>query len=63
VGSGDAFSAGLVYSDLNKYSVDKSVRFAAASCAMKHEISNDINFASVKEILSIMENKSLDVAR
>ena len=63
VGSGDAFSSGLVYSDLNNYSVYDSVRFAAASCAMKHEISNDVNFASVKEIRSVMENKSLDVAR
>jgi len=63
VGSGDAFSAGLLYSDLKKYSASESVRFAAAACAMKHEISNDVNFASVDEIRSVMENKGLDVAR
>jgi 2-dehydro-3-deoxygluconokinase len=63
VGSGDAFSAGLIYSVLNGFGADESVSFAAASCAMKHEISNDINFASVKEIRTVMENRSLDVLR
>ena len=42
---------------------DEHKRLAAASCAMKHEISNDVNFASVDEIRSVMENKGLDVAR
>ena len=63
VGSGDAFSAGLVYSIIKGSSATDSVRFAAASCAMKHEISNDINFSSVEEIGSLMENRSLDVKR
>lgn len=63
VGSGDAFSAGLIYADLHQYSVEQSVKFAAASCAMKHEIANDINFASVKEIRSVMENQGFDVSR
>ena len=63
VGSGDAFSAGLIYSALNGCGVRECVAFAAASCAMKHEISNDINFASVKEIRALMENRGLDVVR
>ncbi len=63
VGSGDAFSAGLIYADLHQYSAEQSVRFAAASCAMKHEIANDINFASVKEIHSVMESRGFDVVR
>lgn len=63
VGSGDAFSAGLVYSIIKGSNATDSVRFAAASCAMKHEISNDINFSSVEEIGSLMENRSLDVKR
>ena len=40
-----------------------SVRFAAASCAMKHEISDDINFASVKEIGDLVEKRGFDVKR
>ena len=63
VGSGDAFSAGLVYSNIHGYSVEESVAFAAASCAMKHEISDDINFASVKEIRALMGNRGFDVLR
>ena len=63
VGSGDAFSAGLIYAQRNGYGVAESVNFAAASCAMKHEIANDINFASVEEICSVMESKSGDVKR
>lgn len=63
VGSGDAFSAGIVYSDIHGYSAEESVAFAAASCAMKHEISEDINFASVKEIRALMEKQGFDVKR
>ena len=57
VGSGDAFSAGLIYSHIKGYGAKESVSFAAASCAMKHEIANDINFASTEEIRSVMESK------
>ena len=63
VGSGDAFSAGLVYGDMKGYSVSESVSFAAASCAMKHEIADDVNFASVNEIRALMEKRGFDVKR
>ena len=63
VGSGDAFSAGLIYSQLKGFDAAESVAFAAASCAMKHEISDDINFASVKEIRALMGNRGFDVLR
>lgn len=63
VGSGDAFSAGIVYSELQGYGADEAVAFAAASCAMKHEISDDINLASVKEIRALMDKSGLDVVR
>ena len=63
VGSGDAFSAGLVYAIANEYSVADTVDFATASCVMKHEITNDINFASVEEIKSIIGRTSSDVRR
>ena len=63
VGSGDAFSAGLIYSHIKGYGVAESVNFAAASCAIKHEIANDVNFASTEEIRCVMESKSTDVIR
>ena len=63
VGSGDAFSAGFVYSLLHDFGVEETVRFAAASCAMKHAITNDVNFSSVSEILAIIEKNTYDVKR
>lgn len=63
VGSGDAFSAGFLYSVIHGKSVADTVCFAAASCAMKHEIVNDINFATVSEIEALKESTGFDVRR
>ena len=63
VGSGDAFSAGLVYAKCHDYVAKDSVRFAAASGAIKHTIHNDINFATVEEIKHLLESNSTDVTR
>lgn len=63
VGSGDAFSAGIVYSVLHNASNREIVDFSISSSALKHTISNDINFSTVQEIKSIMQNQTLDVAR
>ena len=63
VGSGDAFSAGLIYAVVHGYSAEQAVRFAAASNALKHTIQDDINFASVEEIESIMRQHGFDVRR
>lgn len=63
VGSGDAFSAGFIYGLSRGYSASETVGFAAASCAIKHTITNDINFASADEIGKLMKNGSHDVRR
>ncbi|MBQ4050875.1 MAG: sugar kinase, partial [Oscillospiraceae bacterium] len=63
VGSGDAFSAGIVYSVLNGSSAEETVSFAAASCALKHTIHNDINYSTVEEIRRVMQTRGYDVAR
>ncbi|MBQ8140113.1 MAG: sugar kinase [Clostridia bacterium] len=63
VGSGDAFSAGLVYSMIHGYSVSDAVEFAAASNAIKHTIVNDINYASVDEIKRVLDGRFGDVRR
>jgi len=63
VGSGDAFSAGLVYGVMHGLSVADTVRFAAASNAMKHTIHDDINFASVEEINALLHRQGYDVRR
>lgn len=63
VGSGDAFSAGLIYGMIHDYSVEDTVKFASASCALKHTIISDINFSTVEEIKAIMNEKGYDVRR
>ena len=63
VGSGDAFSAGVVYSFLHNFSAGKTVAFATASSAIKHTINSDINFATVQEIESLIDRKFCDVRR
>lgn len=63
VGSGDAFSAGIVYSFIHNYSAQQAINFAMASGALKHTINNDINFSTVEEIKSLMEDKACDVRR
>lgn len=63
VGSGDAFSAGLLYSWVHKYSTEEAIRFAIASSALKHTITKDINYASVEEIKDVMNMVRNDVKR
>ena len=63
VGSGDAFSAGLIYGLAKGYSVTDTVGFAAASCALKHTVTNDINFSDPDEIGKLMKNGASDVRR
>lgn len=63
VGSGDAFSAGIVYSVLHGFSVQDTVAYASASGALKHTIGNDINYSTVEEVLRVMKNHAYDVTR
>ena len=63
VGSGDAFSAGLIYALVNGYSVEEASRFAIASSAFKHTVTKDINYASVEEIKDVMKLARTDVKR
>lgn len=63
VGSGDAFSAGLVYSAIRGRTAEDAVCFAAAACAMKHEIISDINYSTVAEIEALKNQQGYDVRR
>ena len=63
VGSGDAFSAGIVYSAIHGRSAADTVCFAAAACAMKHEIVSDINYSTVAEIEALKAQTGYDVKR
>ena len=63
VGSGDAFSAGLIYATVHGYKVEEAIRFAIASSAFKHTVTKDINYASVDEIRDVMNMSVNDVRR
>lgn len=63
VGSGDAFTAGLVYSIIKEKSALDAVEFAIASSAIKHTVYNDVNFATVREIETLVKSTSCDVRR
>lgn len=53
VGGGDSFGAGLIYSFLNKFTMQKSIEFAVASSCLKHSIEGDYNLVTVDEVLSL----------
>lgn len=63
VGSGDAFSAGLLYALDKGWPAAEAVGFAAASNAIKHTILSDINYATVDEITRVMKQAGFDVKR
>jgi len=54
IGSGDAFSAGLIYSFLNQYDMQKTINFATAAGVSKHYILGDFNQASIQWIESLI---------
>ncbi len=63
VGSGDAFSAGILYSMINGFDAEKTVNFASASSALKHTVESDINYSSVSEIEAVLSSGFGDVKR
>lgn len=63
VGSGDSFSAGIVYAASQGYDCRDTVDFAAAACILKHTIGNDVCFAGVDEIRSLAAGQGRDVRR
>lgn len=56
VGTGDAFTAGIIHGILNYESAQKTIDFATASCALKHSIPGDYNQVSEKEIFSLIDS-------
>ncbi|WP_299254344.1 sugar kinase [uncultured Aquimarina sp.] len=53
IGTGDAYASGLIHGLLH-YNDQKALKFANASCALKHTIEGDANLVNEKEILSVM---------
>lgn len=53
IGTGDAFAAGLIYG-LQEFDDYKAMEFASAACALKHTYEGDINYATVSEVMGIV---------
>ena len=53
VGGGDSFGAGLIYSQLSGFDMQKSVEFAVAASCLKHTIEGDFNLVSTDEVLRL----------
>jgi 2-dehydro-3-deoxygluconokinase len=54
VGTGDAFSAGLIYGLTNGMSDREALEYAVAASCLKHSIPGDMNFSSVEEVRTLM---------
>ncbi len=57
IGTGDAFAAGLIYG-LQKFDDYKSMEFASAACALKHTYEGDVNYATVSEVMGILDGNT-----
>lgn len=53
VGGGDSFGAGLIYAQLNGYSPQKAIEFAAAASCLKQTIEGDFNQVSIFEVKAL----------
>nr|MBQ4318230.1 sugar kinase [Clostridia bacterium] len=58
IGSGDAFAAGLIYSDVQGLDVETSVNVGVAASALKHTIHGDYAIFSEAELLDAAKGKS-----
>jgi len=54
IGGGDAFSGGLIYGLLQRWSRRRTIEFAAAAGCLKHSIPGDFNLASVAEVQQLV---------
>lgn len=50
VGSGDAFAAGILYTEAEGFAVQHAVDFAAASCCLKHSVEGDFSLMTAAEV-------------
>ena len=63
IGAGDAFSAGLIVSRLEKSGWEDAVRFATATSALKHTIPGDFCLVTRGEVEQLLRGASLRVSR
>ncbi|MCW1043178.1 PfkB family carbohydrate kinase, partial [Streptococcus anginosus] len=63
VGTGDAFTAGIIYGLIENASVKETLELGMASFKFKHTIEGDINIVTKKDITQFMTKGDLDIKR
>ena len=58
LGGGDAFAAGIIHGISKGWNHSRTIEFAVIASAIKHTLPGDLNIASEKEILHVLENDS-----
>ena len=58
VGGGDSFAAGVIYSLLHNYDLQKTVDFAVAAGCLKHSVEGDFNMVSLAEVENLANGDS-----
>ena len=53
VGAGDAFTAGIIYGELNKMTAQNQLDFAVAAGCLKHTIEGDFNMVNADEVMAL----------
>ena len=63
VGTGDAFSAGIIYSLINEFEPQYAINFATACFALKHTIEGDVNLLNATDIEQYVQQKNFSIKR
>ena len=63
VGTGDAFSAGVIYSLINEFEPQYAINFATACFALKHTIEGDVNLHTAADIEQYVQQKNFSIKR
>ncbi|MHD0370508.1 MULTISPECIES: sugar kinase [unclassified Mammaliicoccus] len=63
IGTGDAYTSGLIHAELTNMNPQDAVDFSTASCALAHTISGDTPLYNVDDIIKVMKNEINDIER
>ena len=58
VGTGDAFTTGLIFSLINHYKPQGAVDFATACFALKHTVEGDVSVFSFSDVEQFVQHKN-----
>ncbi|WP_210617835.1 sugar kinase [Mammaliicoccus lentus] len=63
IGTGDAYTCGLIHGELSNMKPQDIVKFATSSCVLSHTISGDTPLFEIDDIIKIINNEKKDIER